>query len=96
MTTADDVVRVGAENLLQIKNIGLRKLIEIREVLSIEGVELPVPGWVFATGRGPMTKQMISFTDPQRKFLIREAKRLGISIAELVRRIIDAHIETNK
>lgn len=43
-----------------------------------------------------MTKQMISFTDPQRKFLIREAKRLGIPIAELVRRIIDAHIEATK
>lgn len=41
-----------------------------------------------------MTKQMISFTDPQRSFLKREAERLGISIAELVRRIIDAHIET--
>ncbi len=39
-----------------------------------------------------MTKQMISFTDPQREFLKREAKRLGISMAELVRRIIDNHI----
>jgi hypothetical protein len=36
---------------------------------------------------------MISFTDPQRVFLKREANRLGISIAELVRRIIDRHIE---
>jgi len=44
----------------------------------------------------PMTKQMISFTDPQRAFLKREAKRLGISIAELVRRIIDRHIEATK
>jgi hypothetical protein len=43
-----------------------------------------------------VTKQMISFTDPQRQYLIREAKRLGISIAELVRRIIDRHIETAK
>lgn len=43
-----------------------------------------------------MTKQMISFTDPQRKFLIRESKRLGISIAELVRRIIDRYIENGK
>jgi len=40
-----------------------------------------------------MTKQMISFTVPQHKYLEREAKRLGISIAELVRRIVDAHIE---
>lgn len=43
-----------------------------------------------------VVKQMISFTDPQRKFLIREAKRLGISIAELVRRIIDRHIESGR
>lgn len=43
-----------------------------------------------------MTKQMISFTDPQRRYLIKEAKRLGISIAELVRRIIDRHIDTAK
>jgi hypothetical protein len=40
-----------------------------------------------------MTKQMISFTDPQRDFLKEEAARLGIPIAELVRRIIDRHIE---
>jgi hypothetical protein len=39
-----------------------------------------------------MTKQMISFTDPQLKFLRKESKRLGISVAELVRRIIDAHV----
>jgi hypothetical protein len=43
-----------------------------------------------------VTKQMISFTDPQRAFLKREAKRLGISVAELVRRIIDAHIEAKR
>lgn len=43
-----------------------------------------------------MIKQMISFTDPQRVFLKREAKRLGISVAELVRRIIDAHIEAKR
>ncbi len=40
-----------------------------------------------------MTKQVISFTVPQHLYLKREAKRLGISIAELVRRIVDAHIE---
>ena len=43
-----------------------------------------------------MIKQMISFTIPQRHYLIREAKRLGISLAELVRRIIDRHIELKK
>lgn len=40
-----------------------------------------------------MTKQMISFTERQKSFLKREAKRLDISMAELVRRIIDAHID---
>lgn len=41
-----------------------------------------------------MVKQMISFTEPQRSFLKMEARRLGIPIAELVRRIVDAHIES--
>ena len=40
-----------------------------------------------------MKKQMISFTDPQAGFLKAEAERLGISVSELVRRIIDAYIE---
>lgn len=39
-----------------------------------------------------MTRQMIQFTDPQHPYLRSEAKRLGLSIAELVRRIIDEHI----
>ena len=43
-----------------------------------------------------MTKQMISFTDPQISYLRKEAKRLGISVAELVRRIIDRHIEAKR
>lgn len=38
-----------------------------------------------------MPKQMISFTVPQFEFLHEEAKRLGISVAELVRRIVDAY-----
>lgn len=40
-----------------------------------------------------MVKQVISFTAPQHAFLKREAKRLGISVAELVRRIIDRQAE---
>jgi hypothetical protein len=36
-----------------------------------------------------MKKQMVSFTDPQLEFLKQEANCLGISVAELVRRIID-------
>lgn len=39
---------------------------------------------------------MISFTAPQHAFLKREAKRLGISVAELVRRIIDTHIDEKR
>lgn len=38
-----------------------------------------------------MIKQMISFTDPQRAWLLGEARRLGISAAELVRRAVDAY-----
>lgn len=39
---------------------------------------------------------MISFTDPQRKFLVSEAKSLGLSVAELVRRLVDEHIPKTK
>jgi hypothetical protein len=34
-------------------------------------------------------KQTLSFTDPQAAYLKAEAQRLGISLADLVRRIID-------
>lgn len=34
-------------------------------------------------------RMMITFTEPQHAFLATEAKRLGISIADAVRRIID-------
>jgi hypothetical protein len=40
-----------------------------------------------------LKKQMISFTHPQAEFLKQEAARLGISVSELVRRIVDAHRE---
>jgi len=43
-----------------------------------------------------MYKQMISFTEPQMAFLKAEAKRLGIPVADLVRRIIDEHRERQK
>ena len=36
-----------------------------------------------------MIKRLISFTPPQLAWLETEAKRLGISVPELVRRIID-------
>ena len=41
----------------------------------------------------PMHRHMISITDPQHDFLKRESERLGISIADLIRRIIDTHRE---
>jgi hypothetical protein len=37
-----------------------------------------------------MKKRMISFTPPQLEWLETEAQRLGISVPELVRRIIDS------
>lgn len=40
-----------------------------------------------------MKKQMISFTEPQHWHLVNSAKWLKISLAELVRRIIDYQIE---
>lgn len=40
-----------------------------------------------------MHKQMVSFTQPQIAFLKAEAERLGISVADLVRRIVDAYRE---
>lgn len=36
-----------------------------------------------------MIKRVISFTEPQLEWLEAEAKRLGISVPELVRRLID-------
>lgn len=43
-----------------------------------------------------MIKQMISFTEPQHDFLKFEADKLGISVAELTRRIIDQYREAKK
>lgn len=39
------------------------------------------------------TRLNLHLTEPQWRWLRLEAKRLGISLAELVRRIIDAHRE---
>ncbi len=38
-------------------------------------------------------KRSIAFTAPQAAYLKAEAERLGITIADLVRRIIDQHRE---
>jgi hypothetical protein len=36
-------------------------------------------------------RQIIQFTEPQRAWLLEESRRLGVTLSELVRRIIDAH-----
>jgi hypothetical protein len=41
-----------------------------------------------------MHKQMIALTHPQIAFLRLEADRLGISVADLIRRILDGFRET--
>ena len=38
-----------------------------------------------------MMKRMISLTDPQDTYLKVEADKLGISVADLIRRIIDEY-----
>jgi hypothetical protein len=43
-----------------------------------------------------MIKRMVSFTEPQLKFLKAESEKLGISIPELIRRIIDQYREECK
>ena len=40
-----------------------------------------------------MHRQMISLTKPQADYLKSEAKRLGISVSDLIRRVIDAYRE---
>ena len=41
-----------------------------------------------------MHQTVISLTQPQRAFLRAEAQRLGISVSDLIRRIVDQHRET--
>ncbi len=41
-----------------------------------------------------MKQQMISFTEPQAQWLTEQAKALGISVSELVRRTTDWYIST--
>jgi hypothetical protein len=41
----------------------------------------------------PNQKRLISFSDPAMKWLTARAKRLGVSIAEVIRRIVDERIE---
>lgn len=37
------------------------------------------------------TRLTVSFTDPQMAFLKKEAKRLGVTVAEIIRRLIDEY-----
>jgi hypothetical protein len=41
-------------------------------------------------------KQTVTFTKPQADYLKAEASALGISVADLVRRIIDRHREKGR
>jgi hypothetical protein len=36
-------------------------------------------------------RQSVSFSDPAAIYLKREARRLGITVSEMVRRIVDEH-----
>jgi hypothetical protein len=45
---------------------------------------------------GTLHKQSIGFTKPQTEYLQAEAARLGISVADVVRRIIDHHREPKR
>jgi Ribbon-helix-helix protein, copG family len=38
-------------------------------------------------------RQSVTLTKPQLEFLKREAERLGISVSDMIRRIIDAYRE---
>ena len=39
------------------------------------------------------TRQMVTLKDPQAEFLKREAEKLGITVSDLIRRIIDQYRE---
>jgi hypothetical protein len=43
-----------------------------------------------------MYRTMISLTGPQTEFLKKEAARLGISVSDLLRRIVDAYREPKR
>jgi hypothetical protein len=39
-------------------------------------------------------RQTITFTAPQMKWLVKNAAALGVTVSEMIRRIIDRHRET--
>jgi hypothetical protein len=42
------------------------------------------------------TRQTVTLTDPQSDFLKRDAKEKGITVSDLIRRIIDAYREARQ
>jgi hypothetical protein len=40
------------------------------------------------------TRQTVTFKDPQAEFLKREVEKFGITVSDLIRRIIDQYRET--
>jgi hypothetical protein len=43
-----------------------------------------------------LTQKTVSFSEPQYAFLNEEANRLGITIADVLRRILDAYRESRQ
>ena len=43
-----------------------------------------------------MVRQIITITDSQRKWIDQQAKSRGISITEVIRRLVDAEMEKTK
>jgi hypothetical protein len=85
-----------------LQNNGLHRLDQVC-LTPIENINLHIHLFTFLSSRFAfcrnlshtvvMIKRMISFTEPQDDWLNKEAERLGISVAELVRRIIDWYRE---
>jgi hypothetical protein len=57
-----------------------------------EGVDSDICGIYSYARRYIMAKTLINFTDPQEIWLRRESKKLGVSVTEFVRRIVDARM----
>lgn len=60
--------------------------------MSTRFISRLVGGWLWGVGLHLMgTRRSIVLTDPQAAFLQAEAMRLGITMADLIRRIIDQY-----
>ena len=67
----------------------MTRMQEIKKIPNFCVLGVDIAHYRHYIGSMAMNKRMISFTDPQVEFLKREAERLGISVADLVRRIVD-------